>query len=166
MIRHIALSVILTPPLMSVMTAVALADPPAAGPIGGVREKAPPEVRKEVLAAVEAWKLAVIKKDAGALGRILDDDLSYGHTTGEVLNKAQTIERALDPNQTFSEIDLADVAVRAYGNFALVTQKISFHFVKDGTPGVANLSGIDVWVEKGHGWRLLARQLTRLPQTA
>ncbi len=151
---------------LHLLTAAALqAQPPAATQtIGGVHENARPEVRKAVLAAVEEWRQAVIKKDRSALERILDAELSYGHTTGEVLNKAQTIERALVPQQSFSEIDLEDVAVRAYGNFALVTHKISFHVIKDGTPGIANLSGIDVWVKKPHGWQLLARQLTRLPQ--
>jgi ketosteroid isomerase-like protein len=164
MIRHIALSVILTLPLLSLHTTVAHADSPnTAGLIGGVRENVSPAVRTQVLTAVDEWKRAVIKKDAAALERLFADDLSYGHTTGEVLGKAQTIERALDPKQIFSEIDLTDVAVRAYGNFALVTHKISFHFAKDGAPGVANLSGIDVWVNKGHSWQLLARQLTRLP---
>ncbi len=137
--------------------------PSAADAIGGVRENVRPEVRKSILAAVEEWKQAVIKKDRAALERVLDDELSYGHTTGEVLNKAQTVERALTPQQSFSEIDLTDVAIRAYGNFALVTHKIAFHVVKDGTSSVANLSGIDVWVKKPHGWQLLARQLTRLP---
>ncbi|HVW69562.1 MAG TPA: nuclear transport factor 2 family protein [Steroidobacteraceae bacterium] len=164
MLRQIALSVILTVPVVPLAAVAAQAAPAATDLIGGVRENAPPEVKKAVLAAVDAWKRAVIQKDAPALQRILDEDLSYGHTTGEVLGKAQTIERALDPKQRFSAIDLTDVAVRSYGNFALVTHRISFHFVKDGAPGAADLSGIDVWIRKDHGWRLLARQLTRLPQ--
>jgi ketosteroid isomerase-like protein len=146
------------------MAALQAQSPAATETIGGVHENVRPEVRKAVLAAVEEWRQAVIKKDRAALERVLDDELSYGHTTGEVLNKAQTVERALVSQQSFSEIDLEDVAVRAYGNFALVTHKISFHVIKDGTPNIANLSGIDVWVKKPHGWRLLARQLTRLPQ--
>ena len=85
-----------------------------------------------------------------------------GAEFGATLDGA-TLDRTSFHRVDLSEIDLTDVAVRAYGNFALVTHKISFHFVKDGAPGVANLSGIDVWVNKGHSWQLLARQLTRLP---
>jgi ketosteroid isomerase-like protein len=138
--------------------------PTAADTNGGVHENVPPDVRKSVLAAVEQWKQAVIKKDRRALESIFDSDLSYGHTTGEVVNKAGTIERALDPAQSFSAIDITDVAVRAYGDFALVTHKIAFHVVKGDVTTVASLSGVDVWVKKPHGWQLLARQLTRLPQ--
>jgi len=131
-----------------------------------VREHGSPEVRKSVLAAVERWRQAVIKKDRPELEAIFDDDLSYGHTTGEVIDKAGTIERALDPKQSFSGIDITDETVRAYRTYALVTHKIVFHVVKDGKATDANLSGIDVWVKSGGRWRLRARQLTRLPQPA
>jgi hypothetical protein len=141
------------------------AQTPAAGAAAAnVRENASPEVRKEVITAVEQWKQAALSKSRSALEAILHDDLSYGHTTGEVLNKAQTLERGLAVQQSFTAIDLGGQQVRVYGNVALVTQTIAFHVSKDGTQSVANLGGLDVWIKGHHGWQLLARQLTRLPQ--
>jgi Domain of unknown function (DUF4440) len=137
--------------------------PAAAGAAANVRENASPEVRKEVIAAVEQWKQAALSKSRSGLEAILHDDLSYGHTTGEVLNKTQTLERGLAVSQSFTAIDLGNQQVRIYGNVALVTQTIAFHVSKDGTQSVANLGGLDVWIKGHHGWQLLARQLTRLP---
>jgi hypothetical protein len=134
------------------------------GAAANVPENASPAVRKEVLTAVEQWKQAALTKSRQGLEAILHDNLSYGHTTGEVLNKTQTVDRGLAPQQSFSAIDIGNQQVRIYGNVALVTQTIAFHVSKDGTQSVANLSGLDVWIKGRHGWQLLARQLTRLPQ--
>jgi ketosteroid isomerase-like protein len=138
--------------------------PAPPGAAANVRENASPEARQEVIAAVEQWKQAALSKSRSGLEAVLHDDLSYGHTTGEVLNKAQTLERGLAAQQSFTAIDLGNQQVRVHGNVALVTQTIAFHVSKDGTQSVANLSGLDVWIKGHHGWQLLARQLTRLPQ--
>jgi Domain of unknown function (DUF4440) len=154
------LSVLLLPTGSLVAQTPATASTAAAN----LRENASPAVRKEVIAAVEQWKQAALNKSRSGLEAILHDDLSYGHTTGEVLNKAQTLERGLAAPQSFTAIDLGNQQVRVYGNVALVTQTIAFHVSKDGTQIVANLGGLDVWIKGHHGWQLLARQLTRLPQ--
>ena len=137
--------------------------PATAAPASGVREHVLPAERAAILAALDHLAQAVIHKDRHALEELYADDLSYGHTTGEVLDKTKTVERNLDPNQHYSSIDVTDVAVRDYGSYALVTHKIAFHLIKDSGPQVANLGGLDIWIKKTHGWQLLARQLTKLP---
>jgi hypothetical protein len=127
-------------------------------------EKVTPEVQKELLAAVEVWKQAVISKDRARLAQVFHDDLSYGHTTGEVQTKAQTIDRILNNKATYEAIDVSDVNIRVYGKLALLTGKFAFHINKDGARTVSNLSGIDVWIAGPQGWQLLARQLTRPPE--
>jgi hypothetical protein len=164
LVRIVALAV----PLLSlaVLPQSALAQTPApaaAAPANSVREHVQQPERAAILAALDRLGQAVIHKDRPTLEEIYADDLSYGHTTGEVLDKAKTVERNLDPNQHYSSIDVTDVAVRAYGSYALVTHKIAFHLIKDSGPQVANLGGLDIWIKNPHGWQLLARQLTKLP---
>jgi hypothetical protein len=137
--------------------------PAVAVPAGSVREHVQPAERAAILSALDRLGQAVIHKDRHALEELYADDLSYGHTTGEVLDKAKTVERNLNPDQHYSSIDVTDVAVRAYGSYVLVTHKIAFHLIKASGPDVANLGGLDVWIKKSHGWQLLARQLTKLP---
>jgi membrane dipeptidase len=126
-----------------------------------VREQGTPEARKEILQVLDQWKQAVIGKDRAALQRFYHDDLSYGHTDGEVLGKAQQIDRTLAPDRKFTAIDITDAAVRVYGNVALVTAGFAFHVAKEGGETVSALSGVDVWLRQPGGWQLVARQLTR-----
>jgi membrane dipeptidase len=156
------LSLPVLPPLAWAQTPA----PAAAAPTSDVREHVQPAERAAILAALDHLGQAVIHKDRHALEEIYADDLSYGHTTGEVLDKAKTVERNLDPNSHYSSIDVTDVAVRDYGSYALVTHKIAFHLIKDSGPQVADLGGLDIWIKKSDGWQLLARQLTKLPPSA
>jgi ketosteroid isomerase-like protein len=135
--------------------------PAGATPASGVKDNASEAERKSLLAAVDQWKNAVIAKDRAGLDRIFDEDLSYGHTTGEVLNKPESIDRVLSSKNTYTSIDLSDVSIRVYGRFALITAKTAFHITADGKETVSNLSGIDVWIQRQGHWKLLARQLTR-----
>jgi ketosteroid isomerase-like protein len=123
-----------------------------------------PKVRKELLAAIDAWKQAVISKDRAGLEKAFHDDLSYGHTTGEVQTKAETVDRNLNHPGAFEAIDVTDLNIRVYGNVALLTAKFGFHSIQDGKRTVSDLSGLDVWIHGPNGWQLVARQLTRPPQ--
>ena len=42
-----------------------------------------PKGDKEVLAAMDAYKEAIIRKDGAALGKLLADDLAYTHSGGQ-----------------------------------------------------------------------------------
>ncbi len=128
---------------------------------GNVRENVTPELRREVLQALENWKRAVIRKDRAKLELAYHDDLTYGHTDGEVLSKSEQIERTLVPERSFPAIDISDVAVRVYGDVALVTAKFAFHVARGGSLSISELSGVDVWIKGEDGWQLVARQLTR-----
>jgi Domain of unknown function (DUF4440) len=154
---------LLSLPVLPQLARAQTAAPAAAAPADGVREHVQPAERVAILAALDHLEQAVIHKDGHGLEELYADDLSYGHTTGEVLDKAKTVQRNLDPTQHYSSIDVTDVAVRSYGSYALVTHKIAFHLIKDSGPQVANLGGLDIWIKKTHGWQLLARQLTKLP---
>jgi hypothetical protein len=138
--------------------------PAGSSPVSGVKDNASAAERKSLLAAVDQWKQAVITKDRVGLDRIFDDDLSYGHTTGEVLDKPQSIDRVLSSKNTYTSIDLSDISIRVYGRIALITAKLAFHITVDGKETVSSLSGIDVWIQRQGHWRLLARQLTRPTQ--
>jgi ketosteroid isomerase-like protein len=147
-------------PFAGVPTSAAAAEHGAA-----VRENVSPQARKDVLQAVEQWKKAVIAGDRAGLERAYHADLSYGHTDGAVLGKQAQIDRTLGGGASYPAIDIEDVAVRVYGNTALVTAKLAFHVSRDGKQSVSPLSGIDVWLKGSQGWQLVARQLTRPPAT-
>lgn len=130
-----------------------------------VQEHADAATRAAVIAAIDAYRDAVVKGDRAGLERAFHPDISYGHTDGAVLSKTAQIDRTLRPGQRFTAVDIADAAVRSYGNVAYVTATWTFHISKDdGSTSSARLSGLDVWTKEPRGWQLIARQLTRPAQ--
>lgn len=121
-----------------------------------------PKAEKEVLAAVEAWKQAMIKKDGAALAPLLHDDLSYGHSNG--LNETKTEVMQVLPKVAMESYDMSATTVRTYGNTALVKGKVDIRN-KNATGGGSTLINLDilqVWMKSPQGWQLVARQATRL----
>jgi ketosteroid isomerase-like protein len=121
---------------------------------------------KEVLAAMEGLKEAMLKKDRAALDKILHPDLTYSHSSAKVENKAEAVAHMVD-GLGWDAIELADTTVRLQGNVAIVNGKADFHERKKGQPTtVAKLLILTVWVKGPHGWQLIARQAVRRPDDA
>ena len=51
---------------------------------------------KEVLAAMEGLKAAMLKKDRAALDKIFHPELTYGHSSAKIENKAEAIAHMVD----------------------------------------------------------------------
>ena len=47
---------------------------------------------KEVMAAMDAWKQATMKKDGAALDKLLHPDLTYSHSSGMNQTKAEVLK--------------------------------------------------------------------------
>jgi ketosteroid isomerase-like protein len=121
---------------------------------------------KAVLAALDAWKEAMLKKDRAALETIFHKDLSYGHSSAMVETKEQAVPHIAD-GLGWEAIDLADTTVRLQGNVAIVNGKIDMHQRnKDKPTTISKLVQLTVWVKAGKGWQMIARQAVRRPDDA
>jgi ketosteroid isomerase-like protein len=133
----------------------------------GVLSAANPDAKaaKEVMAAMEAYKQALIRRDAAALSKLLSDDLVYTHSSNLHQDKAAVLASLTGP--TFAEeIDFKDLKVRVYGNTAVVVGDVDFHNNTGGVVSVARLNVLHVLVKGPHGWQLVARQAVRYPDSA
>jgi ketosteroid isomerase-like protein len=119
---------------------------------------------KEVLAAMDAWKQATMKKDRAALEKLLHPDLSYTHSSAKNETKADVIKAVTTGNSTVEAVDFINNTVRVYGNTALVKGKVDIKNNMDGKSTTANLDILHVWLKGPQGWQLVARQAVRLPQ--
>jgi ketosteroid isomerase-like protein len=119
---------------------------------------------KEVLAAMDAWKQATMKKDRAALEKLLHPDLSYTHSSAKNETKADVIKAVTTGNSTVEAVDFINNTVRVYGNTALVKGKVDIKNNVDGKSTTANLDILHVWLKGPQGWQLVARQAVRLPQ--
>jgi ketosteroid isomerase-like protein len=125
-----------------------------------------PKDEKAVTATLEAMAQATIKKDIGALEKIYHADLTYSHSSAMNESKAQVLKAVAGPtvveSMTFHESN-----IRVYGNVALVRGR---NELRNGRPGNMRDNHLNIlWVLlKGpgpHGWQIVARQTTRLPET-
>lgn len=129
----------------------------------GVRADAPDaKVQKEVLAAMDAWKQAMIGRHRAALEALYAPDLSYTHSSGKQENKAEAIEAVVTGKNRIESIELADISIRIYGNTALVKSKTTLNMSSEGKASTIILDVLYVWVTISSRWQMAARQAIRL----
>jgi ketosteroid isomerase-like protein len=123
------------------------------------------KTEKEIMAALNVYKQAIIKKDATALQKVLSDDLVYTHSSNLHQDRAALIE-SLKGNAVTEDIDFKDLKVRVYGNTAVVVGDVDFHMNTGGTESVNHLNVLHVLVKGAQGWQLVARQAVKYPDAA
>ncbi|HXA66021.1 MAG TPA: nuclear transport factor 2 family protein [Bryobacteraceae bacterium] len=120
---------------------------------------------KAVMATLEDMAQATIKRDVATLDKIYHPDLTYSHSSAMLQSKAEVLKAAAGPAVTES-MTFHDSTIRVYGNVALVR---GGNELRNGTPGAMHDNHLNIlWVLlKGpgpHGWQIVARQTTRLPE--
>jgi len=113
-----------------------------------------------VSAAVEALRKAMVAGDKAALEKLAMDELSYGHSSGRLENKAEFIATLTSGNAGFSAIELGDQTVNVVDKIALVRHVFNGTRRKEGDK--MKLAILTVWLQQQDQWKLLARQAARL----
>lgn len=113
-------------------------------------------------ATVEALRKALIDPTRPALDKLTMDELSYGHSSGLIQDKAAFEEALLTGASDFVSIELTDQTTKIVGNVAWVRHTLSAVTNDGGKPGEAHLKVLLVWVRQKGQWRLLARQAVKV----
>jgi ketosteroid isomerase-like protein len=113
-----------------------------------------------VSAAVEALRKAMIAGDRTALDKIAAAELSYGHSSGRLENKAEFIEALASGKSGFSAIELEGQTIKVVDKTALVRH--IFHGTRRKDGDKVKLYTLLVWQQQGEQWKLLARQAAKL----
>lgn len=117
---------------------------------------------KAVAAAVETLRKAMVDGDQQSLEAIAADQLSYGHSGGNVEDKAAFVHALTSGKSDFVTIDLTEQTITVSGTTAIVRHKLDATTNDNGKPGTVSLKIMTVWQkQKGH-WVLLARQAVKL----
>lgn len=117
---------------------------------------------KQVAAAVEVLKKAMIDADKSKLESITAKELSYGHSAGKIEDKAAFIEALASGRSDFLTIDLSDQTIKIAGNTALVRHTLSGSTKDEGKSNNVKLGVLTVWQKQEGKWKLLARQAIKL----
>jgi hypothetical protein len=145
--------------LLLIAASVALFTGCAMVPVGGGGASAEPAVA----AAAERLRIAMIDPTPGALGALVAEDLSYGHSGGRVDTKASFIGDLVAGKSDFVSITITDQTIKVVdGQTAIVRHTLAADTLDSGKPGKVALKILGVWQKQGGDWKLLARQAVRI----
>ncbi len=115
------------------------------------------KAEKDVMAAMDAYKEAMIHNDIATLDKLLGDDLAFTHSHGEFQNKAAVLKSS-QPPQHIMRMEFSNTSVKVYGNTALVKGRVDLWH----PDSVVHMDVLHVWINRPEGWQLVARQATQL----
>lgn len=124
--------------------------------MNNVNAQAPAE--KEVAAAVETLRKAMVDADKKTLEAITAAELSYGHSSGTIEDKAAFVDALVTGKSDFLTMDLTKQTIQVVGNTALVRHELH----GDVPNGKVDLGILLVWQKQKGKWLLLARQAYKI----
>ena len=112
-----------------------------------------------VAEAVAAITKAMLTPDKAKLEALTADQLSYGHSSGKVEDKATFVDVVASKKTVYKSIELSKQTIVVARNDAIVRHAWeSESGTGDGKWNVSKIGVLQVWQKQASGWRLLARQ--------
>ena len=90
--------------------------------------------RKQVEQLEETWRTAQVNDDVAAMDKLLSEDYVGITMSGQVVTKAQQLDRMRNRQLVLSKIVLDDVKVKLIGTTAIVTSLADVDGTSDGEP--------------------------------
>jgi ketosteroid isomerase-like protein len=111
---------------------------------------------QRILELEEQRFAAMVAGDVAALERLLDDALTYTHSSGAVDTKTSYIAGVRNKVWEYKSIRRDNERVVLRGDAALVFCRLHIDVLVSGTPRKVNSNALSVWARDGAGWQLLA----------
>lgn len=120
--------------------------------------------QKQVASVVEAFNQALLDADSAQLDALTVAELSYGHSTGLIEDKATFINALVSGKADFSSIRITDQTIAIKDKHAIVRHNMQAAVTDAGVSANVKIHVLTVWVKTKKGWQLLARQATKPKQ--
>lgn len=117
---------------------------------------------KEVAATVEKFKKALLDPTKENLDELTAPELSYGHSSGKMEDKATFMQSLISKSSDFVTMELSQQTIKIIGNTAIVRHNLNAETVDGGKPGTAKIGVLLIWQKQQGKWKLLARQAFKL----
>jgi ketosteroid isomerase-like protein len=125
----------------------------------GMAAAAAPE--EEVGEAVDHLTQAMWHKDIPQLQALTAENLSYGHSSGKVQDKAAFIEDIQTGRSGFNWLKMLNQTITLSGDTALVRNHFSAEAVNSGKVVPTEIENFQVWQKQQGHWLLIGRQAFR-----
>lgn len=110
----------------------------------------------------EKLRLAMISGNKAGLEKLASNNLTYGHSTGKIQDKAAFVTALSTKASDFKSIELSEQSITVAGNTAVVRHLLRADTNDGGIPGKANLGIVLVWEKEAGVWKLLARRAFKI----
>lgn len=125
------------------------------------------DARESLLRAAEATRFqAQVDADAKVLTPLLDDNLEYVHSNGELDSKTSFIESLTTGKRDYASTKFTLESVRIFGDIAVIRGKALVTVADNGQSRDLDLGYTDVWVWKDKRWQMTAWRSARMPAPA
>ncbi len=127
-----------------------------------INMKAQTSTEKQVDEALEKLRTAMISGDKNALETIASNELTYGHSSGKLEDKASFVESITSKKSDFVTITFTDKTAKIKGKTAVVRLKLAADTNDGGKPGKVNLALLLVFQKENGSWKMWARQAVKI----
>ena len=117
---------------------------------------------REVRAAIEQYRTALMKKDTAALERIWADDYTFINASGVVVTKSERLANVKSGATSLNTIDREEhPKIRVYGgDVAVAMDRVTLKGQYSGKATSGQFQSSHVWVKTPSGWQLASNQIT------
>lgn len=131
-------------------------------PLPGVAQDTTAEPsRQEIASKMNLLTNALLQRDSLSLDRLLDSEVTYGHSNGLHQTKAEVIRSIMSRQHAYQKIDTRSMQIRMYRNTAVVNTQVSVSMELDAKALDLELDILFVWIQENGDWKLVARQSVR-----
>lgn len=118
---------------------------------------------QQIESKVAQFRSALIDSNIEQLTALSANELNYGHSSGQIENKAQFLEKFANGDSDFVTIELKDQTIQVTDDVAIVRHKLIGTTNNKGKPGALDIGVMLIWKKQHGDWKLLARQAFKTP---
>jgi len=111
-----------------------------------------------VTKSVDDMRKAQLTQDKAKIEALCADQLSYGHSSGVVQDKAEMVNGVMTRKSKVHSIEYPELKVTVAGPAAIARHLYVSESETDGKASTTKIGVLEVWHKQADGWKLLARQ--------
>jgi hypothetical protein len=124
------------------------------------------DIREVLLRSAEQARfVAQVDADARILDKLLDDDLEYVHSNGDLDSKKTFIDSLTSGTRDYVSSVATIETVRFFGDVGVIRGKVKVTVASNGKSQDLHIGYTDVWLWKNGSWKMTAWRSARLPDS-
>jgi len=116
----------------------------------------------ELAKTLQQFHKAMIDADGTLLNQLTADSLSYGHSGGNIENKASFVDHLVSGQSDFVTMEVTDQTISVVNNVGIIRFSLFANTNDKGKASTVKLKVLYVWIKEKKDWKLLARQAVKI----